>query len=71
LVCGLARRARPRPDTVDTRFEAAADAIHEGGLDTLRYLLDDEPGLVLMRSPFPHRQTLLHHVAANGIEVER
>jgi ankyrin repeat protein len=24
-----------------------------------------------MRSPFPHRQTLLHHVAANGIEVER
>jgi hypothetical protein len=24
-----------------------------------------------MCSPFPHRQTLLHHVAANGIEVER
>jgi ankyrin repeat protein len=58
-------------DTVDTRFEAAAEAIHEGDLDALRQLLDEEAALVRMRSPFPHRQTLLHHVAANGIEVER
>jgi ankyrin repeat protein len=29
------------------------------------------PELVRMRSPFPHRAALLHHVAANGIEVER
>jgi hypothetical protein len=58
-------------DTVDTRFEAAADAVHDGDLDTLRRLLDEEPALVGMRSPFPHRQTLLHHVAANGVEVER
>lgn len=58
-------------DQVDTRFEAAADAIHAGDLDTLHRLLDAEPGLVRMRSPFPHRQTLLHHVAANGIEAER
>ena len=58
-------------DIVDTRFEAAADSIHEGNVDTLRRLLDSEPGLVSMRSPFPHHQTLLHHVAANGIEVER
>ena len=58
-------------DQVDTRFEAAADAIAAGDLDSLRQLLDAEPALVRMRSPFPHRQTLLHHVAANGIEVER
>ncbi|MBO0831773.1 MAG: hypothetical protein J2P29_07365 [Actinobacteria bacterium] len=58
-------------DTVDTRFEAAADAIHEGDLDTLERLLDEDPALVRLRSPFPHGQTLLHHVAANGIEVER
>jgi len=58
-------------DTVDTRFEAAADAIHAGDLDTLRRLLDAAPALVAMHSPFPHRQTLLHHMAANGIEVER
>jgi hypothetical protein len=58
-------------DTVDTRFEAAADAVHAGDVDTLGRLLDAEPTLVAMRSPFPHRQTLLHHLAANGIEVER
>jgi hypothetical protein len=58
-------------DLVDTRFEAAADAVHAGDLDALRRLLDAVPALVAMRSPFPHRQTLLHHVAANGIEVER
>jgi hypothetical protein len=58
-------------DTVDPRFEAAADAIHAGDVDTLRQLLDRQPELVAMHSPFPHRQTLLHHVAANGIEVER
>jgi hypothetical protein len=57
--------------TVDTRFEAAADAVHAGDVDTLRRLLDAQPELVTMRSPFPHRQTLLHHVAANGIEAER
>lgn len=58
-------------DTVDTRFEAAADAVHAGDVDTLRRSLDRWPELVAMRSPFPHRQTLLHHVAANGIEAER
>jgi hypothetical protein len=58
-------------DVVDTRFEAAADAIQWGELAELRGLLDAHPALVSMRSPFPHRATLLHHVAANGIEVER
>jgi hypothetical protein len=58
-------------DPVDVVFEAAADAIHSGDLAVLRRLLDARPALTGMRSPFPHRQTLLHHVAANGIEVER
>src|SRR5262249_10893818 len=58
-------------EMVDTRFEAAADAIHAGDIDALRLLLDAHPELVAMRSPFPPRQTLLHHLAANGIEVER
>ncbi|MFD2421005.1 hypothetical protein [Amycolatopsis pigmentata] len=58
-------------DKVDSGFEAAADAVHAGNLDALRRLLDREPGLITMRSPFPHRQTSLHHVADNGIEVER
>jgi ankyrin repeat protein len=57
--------------SVDTRFEAAADAIQWGELTALRDLLDAHPPLISMRSPFPHHCTLLHHVAANGIEVER
>jgi hypothetical protein len=56
---------------VDTRFEAAADAIQWGQLTALRDLLDAHPQLISMRSPFPHHCTLLHHVAANGVEVER
>jgi hypothetical protein len=56
---------------VDTRFELAADAIQWGELETLRELLDAQPTLVQTRSPFVHGATLLHHVAANGIEVER
>lgn len=57
--------------TVDARFEAAADAIQAGDVESLRRLLDAAPELARMRSPFPHHQTLVHHVAANGIEVER
>jgi ankyrin repeat protein len=60
-----------RDETVDLAFEAAADAVQWGDVDRLRALLDRTPELVTRRSPFPHRATLLHHVAANGIEVER
>jgi ankyrin repeat protein len=58
-------------ETVDSRFEAAADAIQWGDVQTLQRLLDEDPDLVGRRSPFPHRAMLLHCVAANGIEVER
>jgi hypothetical protein len=58
-------------DPIDAEFEAACDAIQWGDLETLRALLDARPELVRARSPFPHRSALLHHVAANGIEVER
>lgn len=71
---GYADWAAARADAdviVDTRFEAAADAIHWGELTALRDLLDAHPELISMRSPFPHHCMLLHHVAANGIEVER
>lgn len=58
-------------ELIDARFEAACDAIQWGELQTLRELLDAHPELVQMRSPFVHQAMLLHHVAANGIEVER
>lgn len=56
---------------VDPRFEAAADAIVDGELAALCALLAGDPALVRARSPYGHRATLLHHVAANGIEVSR
>lgn len=49
-------------------FEAAADAIVAGDLDTLRQLLDARPELVRTRSTREHRSTLLHYVSANGVE---
>jgi hypothetical protein len=56
---------------VDPQFEEAADAIVDGDLPALRALLAASPALVRARSPYGHRATLLHHVAANGIEVCR
>lgn len=64
--------ARANADVmIDTRFEAAADAIHWGELTALRDLLDTHPPLISMRSPFPHHCMLLHYVAANGVELRR
>lgn len=47
------------------------DAVHWGELDRLRGLLEDDPRLVARRSSAAHHATLLHYVAANGVERER
>src|SRR5436190_10768501 len=52
----------------DAIFEAAADAIVTGDIDTLARLLREHPDLVRQRSGREHRSTLLHYVSANGIE---
>ena len=52
-------------------FEAAADAVVAGDAETLRALLRTHPTLVHDRSPRTHHATLLHYVAANGVEDER
>ena len=62
----LARANSPAKD-----FEAAADAIVTGDIATLKTLLGRNPGLVRARSPRRHRATLLHYVAANGVEDYR
>jgi ankyrin repeat protein len=49
-------------------FETAADAVVTGDLTTLDALLTANPSLVQARSPRIHRATLLHYVAANGVE---
>ena len=51
-----------------SEFERAADAIVDGDLATLEHLLTRHPGLVRARSARTHHATLLHYVAANGVE---
>ena len=52
-------------------FEAAADAIVTGDVTTLTRLLREHPTLIRARSTREHRATLLHYVAANGVENYR
>jgi hypothetical protein len=52
-------------------FEAAAYAIVTGDVTTLTRLLREQPTLVRARSTREHRATLLHYVAANGVENYR
>ena len=52
-------------------FERAADAIVAGDLPTLERLLKEEPELIRARSSREHNATLLHYVAANGVENYR
>jgi ankyrin repeat protein len=56
---------------VDVTFETAVDAIVNGDLPLITDLVNAEPGLPRARSHRPHRATLLHYLAANGVEDER
>jgi len=60
------------------RFERAVEAVIDGDVATLKQLLAEDPGMVRARStrvnhfdPPMHRSTLLHYVAANGVEGYR
>ena len=60
------------------QFETAVEAVITGDLLALQTLLRDHPELVRARStritnqdPAKHRATLLHYVAANGVEEHR
>ena len=52
----------------DSPFEVAADAVVGGDLATLHRLISADPALVRAHSERVHRATLLHYVAANGVE---
>ncbi len=64
----FARHLGGGDDTPDSAFERAADAIVNGELDTLTDLLRANPSLIRERSTRVHHVTLLHYVAANGVE---
>src|ERR1022692_4718073 len=53
------------------RFEAAVEAVIAGDAGTLGALLREDPALVRARSMRMHRATLLHYLAANGMEGYR
>lgn len=67
------RRPEDVPDDAEptATFEAAVEAVVDGDLDTLSRLLETTPELVTRRSRWGHRATLLHYVAANGVETYR
>jgi hypothetical protein len=54
-----------------TPFSQATAAVTTGDEPALHALLESHPGLIYERSPLPHHATLLHYVAANGVEVQR
>src|SRR5436305_11753272 len=54
-----------------TRFESAVEAVISGDVPALRTMLRDHPELARARSTRRHHATLLHYVAANGVEGGR
>ncbi|HLY15755.1 MAG TPA: ankyrin repeat domain-containing protein [Bryobacteraceae bacterium] len=67
-----------REDSPVRWFESAVEAVIEGDVESLRQWLREHPELAVARStrvcPFDppvHRATLLHYVAANGVEGYR
>jgi len=60
-----------RATSLISAFETAADAIVAGDVATLQRVLRESPELIRARSTREHRATLLHYVAANGVENYR
>ncbi len=60
-----------RENSLVYRFESAVEAVIAGDAPTLKSLLHESPELIHARSTRPHRATLLHYIAANGVEQYR
>jgi ankyrin repeat protein len=60
-----------RHDGPVARFEAAVEAVVSGDVAALRAALREHPDLARARSTRRHHATLLHYVAANGVEDGR
>jgi ankyrin repeat protein len=67
--------AGAQQDSQVAKFESGVEAVISGDLDTLQRLLDESPDLTKARStlvtchdPPVHGATLLHYIAANGVE---
>jgi len=53
------------------KFETAVEAVIAGDVPTLSAMLREDPKLVHARSARRHHATLLHYIAANGVEGVR
>ena len=53
------------------RFEEAVEAVVDGDAAKLKAMLHETPDLVRARSMRRHHATLLHYIAANGVEGSR
>lgn len=53
------------------RFESAVEAVVDGNVAALSAMLRDHPELARARSNRMHHATLLHYIAANGVEGVR
>ena len=53
------------------QFESAVEAVISGDVATLETMLREHPELVRARSTRRHHATLLHYIAANGVEGGR
>lgn len=60
-----------RQDGPVERFERAVEAVVSGDVAALRDMLREHPELALARSMRSHHATLLHYLAANGVEGGR
>lgn len=56
---------------VDPEFEQAVDAVTNGRDQALARIMERRPTLAAERSRMGHAATLLHYVAANGVEIRR
>lgn len=52
-------------------FERAIDMILNGNIEDLNSLIDADPDVLNRHSSFGHRASLLHYLAANGVETHR
>lgn len=57
--------------SISESFERAIDLILNGNIMDLNSLIDADPDIVDRRSPFGHRASLIHYLAANGVETHR
>lgn len=56
---------------IDIAFAKAIDIMLAGDVDTLKQMLAIDPSLVVRRSHYAHRATLLHYLGSNGVELYR